>query len=218
MAEKKYQTILYDLDGTLIDHFEAIHRCYAAVQREMGLPEADYEKVRRTVGGSIPVTMERLVGPERAGPAVRLFKEKFPEFMYDGVAWLPGVELLIPAMRKQGYGQAVLTNKDGDPARRVLAHLGAGEWFDLVLGADDTPWRKPQAEFTRAALDRMRAEPAHTCLIGDSPFDYEAARAGGLDCYLVNTGSHTADELEPLGAEGVYPSMVALMTDLGWIE
>jgi hypothetical protein len=63
------KAILYDLDGTLIDHFRAIHRSIAFAQQQLGLPASSYDKVRATVGGGIELTLTRLVGPELAPPA-----------------------------------------------------------------------------------------------------------------------------------------------------
>ncbi|MEM9025627.1 MAG: HAD hydrolase-like protein, partial [Verrucomicrobiota bacterium] len=57
-------TVLFDLDGTLIDHFTTIHRAYAHTQKTLDLPVADYDTVRQKVGGSIHLTMKRLIGED----------------------------------------------------------------------------------------------------------------------------------------------------------
>ena len=59
------QYILFDLDGTLIDHFTTIHKSVAFAQRELSLPQSDYAKVRATVGGSVPITLSKLCGEDK---------------------------------------------------------------------------------------------------------------------------------------------------------
>jgi len=78
------------------------------------------------------------------------------------------------------------------------------------FGAFDTPWLKPDAEFARHALTELNAVANTTCLIGDSPYDVEAALNGGFVCYCVTTGTHDADQLRAAGAAGVYDDLIAL--------
>jgi phosphoglycolate phosphatase len=104
----------------------------------------------------------------------------------------------------------VFTNKTGHFARRIVEHLGWANRFAGVFGAEDTPWRKPEPAFTRHVIDRLGIDPATTLMIGDSPFDIAAARAGGIRVLVVATGSHSLDQLELEDADGVYPDFPAL--------
>jgi phosphoglycolate phosphatase len=82
--------------------------------------------------------------------------------------------------------------------------------LDGVFGAFDTPWLKPDPQFAAHVLRALKAEPSTTCLVGDSPYDVEAARNGGFVCYCVTTGTHDADQLRTAGAAGVYDDLIAL--------
>ncbi|MGF1449867.1 MAG: HAD family hydrolase [Opitutales bacterium] len=188
--------VIFDLDGTLIDHFTTIYRCYCYALEQLNLPPASYAKVRATVGGSVPVTMARLIGPEKAPEAVRHFKECFARTELEGVYPMPGMHWLLDALRASGRVLAVFTNKEGPPSRRILAHLGLREHFATVVGTADTPWRKPEPEATAHVLNVLEAAPEQTVLIGDSPFDIAAAAAGDMAALVVATGSHSLDELQ----------------------
>jgi phosphoglycolate phosphatase len=189
------KAILYDLDGTLIDHFRAIHRSIAFAQQQLGLPASSYDKVRATVGGGIELTLTRLVGPELAPAALPLYRRHFDEIMLQELDPLPGAAWLLEQLHARGLRQAVLTNKIGDSSRILLRHLGWDRWLELILGADDTPWRKPLPEFTRHALEKLAVSPAETLFIGDSTFDIATAHNAGLRCHVVATGSHTRAQL-----------------------
>ena len=189
------ETILYDLDGTLVDHFTTIHRSCAHVAQVLGFAEPSYDKVRTTVGGSVPITLGKLFGPEAVTEGVPLFEDYFQSIIFEDLVVLPGASWILQELHDRGHRQAVFTNKNEGPARAVVDHLGLTRWLDAVVGTGTTPYRKPQPEFTAHAVAAARGAPGDTILIGDSPFDVQAAEAGGLPCHLVATGSHNPQEL-----------------------
>jgi len=216
-TERTFSNVLFDLDGTLVDNFTAIYQAYAYAIGKMGLPPASYEKVRSTVGGSVPVTMERLVGKAHAPQAIELFLERFPQVMFEDLHALPGARWLLPRLRQRGLRLAVFTNKSGGAARAILGHLELTRFFTAIAGTGDTPWRKPQPAFTRHLLDQLGARPEDCILIGDSPFDIATGANAGIPAHVVATGSHSLAQLEAEAnpaPHGVYPSLYALGEEL----
>lgn len=202
---------LFDLDGTLVDNFTAIHVCCAEVAKELGFPEMSYDTVKSAVGGSIAVTMRRLLPPEIGDRAVALYRQKFARRMFEGLYVYEGVEDILKTLRARGVKLAVFTNKDIGATRLILDHTGLTGYFDAVIGTGDTPWRKPDAAFTAHALATLGAKAETTVMIGDSPFDIAAARNGGLRAvYCVTTGSHDAAQLAEHAPDGVHAGMDAL--------
>lgn len=210
-ALTEVDTVLFDLDGTLVDNFTAIHRCAAEVAVELGFPPMTLDAVKRAVGGSITVTMSRLLPAEVGEQAVALYRKKFPAMMFDGMYAYDGVEALVRSLHAKGYKTAVFTNKDADASRKIIERLGFDRHFHKVIGTGESPWRKPEAEFTRHALELLGASPSRTVMIGDSPFDIAAARNGGLrGVYCVTTGSHDAEQLSHDKPDGIFPGMQSL--------
>lgn len=204
-----FDTVLFDLDGTLVDNFVAIHKCYAAVAEELGLPPKTYDDVLHAVGGSIVVTLAKLLPPEHTERAVELYREKFPAMMYDGLTVYPGVDDLLKSLRARGYKLAVYTNKGAHNSRELLAHVNLLGHFDRVFGTVEVPWRKPDPEFTEFVLRELGADAGRTVMIGDSTFDIATARNGKLRAiHCVTTGSHDAAGLAE--ADSVHPDMAAL--------
>ena len=204
------RTVFFDLDGTLIDQFKPIYRSYLHALGQLGLEPVDYETVKGTVGGSVDVTMERLIGPELAPRAVEIFIPYFEGIMFEELVALPGAMEILEALHKQGKRLAVFTNKRGDAARATLEHLEMTPFLDEVLGANDTPWRKPQPEFSRHALEKMNCSAEESCLVGDSPFDLESASVVGMPCHLVATGTHDLAQLTETSADSVHPDLFSL--------
>jgi len=206
-------TVLFDLDGTLLDHFGAIHASHAYMMKQLGLPVPTMAQVRRAVGGGFEVAVKHILGPGNEGllpRAIEIYRDAWAKNMFNGVTLLPGARELLAALKVRGVRCGVFTNKHGPSARDVCQHLGIMPLLDGVFGAFDTPWLKPEREFAEYALKKLGAEPATTCMIGDSPYDVEAARNGGFSCFCVVTGTHDAKELHAAGAAGVYDDLIEL--------
>lgn len=206
-----YKAVLFDLDGTLIDHFRVIFRCYEYALRQLSLEPVTYGQVRAAVGGSIVITFGKLIPEEHVEAAVVHFREEFDRIWHEDIEILPGTEWLLESLHRQGLKLAVFTNKEGDRARRILKHIGLSPRLDGIFGTLDTPWRKPQPEFTRHVLEELGADPQHACMIGDSPYDVDAAAVADMPCYTVATGSHTVGQLqEETESAGVYKDLYEL--------
>lgn len=212
----RWRTFLFDLDGTLIDHLPAIHRCYSYTLPKLGYPAPTYEEVRGAIGGGLPKAMGNFVPAERVDEALAIYRPYWTETMLDGVSVLPGVEVLLRDLKARGCQSAVFTNKHGPSARRLCDHLGLTPWLDDVVGAEDTAWLKPEPEFNDWMLDRLGASADSTALVGDSPYDVAAARAGGWTFYGVTTGTHSESQLRDAGADSVQPDLIAWMREWGF--
>jgi phosphoglycolate phosphatase-like HAD superfamily hydrolase len=204
-----YRTVLFDLDGTLVDAFKTIHRGYCHTLPLLGYPAPTEDEVRRSVGGGLENAMGHFVPPERIAEACRIHVAYTETILTDDPVLYDGASELVGALRARGARVGVLTNKIGDHARRVLAHLGLAPRLDLILGARDCPWRKPSAEFTAEALRRIGSD-GDACLVGDSPFDVMTARNAGIPSLCVTTGTHDGAALRAAGATAVYPGLRVL--------
>lgn len=211
----RFATLLLDLDGTLVDAFTTIHRSYCHVLPQFDRPAPTMAEVRRAVGGGLENAMRHFLPEELIAEAVRRHLAFSDSILLEDVTLLPGALELVRAQHAAGATLAVFTNKRGDHARRVCAHLGVTPFLRGVFGAKDTPWLKPQPEFAAHVLQATGATPAGTLLLGDSPFDVQAAHNGGFACWCVTTGTHTAEQLHAAGADAVFADLPQLHAALG---
>jgi len=201
------QLLLFDMDVTLVDHFQAIYRCHCHAMRQLGLPEPTLAQVRAAVGGGLNVAIARLAGPENVATILPIYEDHWDATSLDDVELLPGARELITAVRSAGGRCAVLTNERGIASREVCDHFGLSPLLSANVGATDTPWLKPARELTEKVLWDLGATAAEAAYVGDSPYDVATARNAGLIFYGVTTGTHTAEELRAAGAVNVCASL-----------
>jgi phosphoglycolate phosphatase len=206
----RFRTVLFDLDGTLIDHFSAIHRCHVYAMRKLGLKEPSLAEVRAAVGGGLDEAIAKLAGRDKVAAALPLFIEHWNATNLDDVTLLPGALELLQRLNTDSVRCAVLTNKRGGAARQVCTHLGLDPFLAGVFGANDTPWIKPDERFMQHALKALGGTVATSVLVGDSPYDLAAARNSGVTFIGVTTGTHSAQELRADGATEVFADLSAV--------
>ena len=105
----------------------------------------------------------------------------------------PGVVPMLERLREAGLSLALLTNKEGAFAHRVLVKLGLSQYFDAIVAGDTLPVKKPHPDTVRHALESLGMTAEDTLYIGDSAVDVRTARAAGVEVWLVRHGY--ADEL-----------------------
>lgn len=205
------RAILFDLDGTLIDQFQAIYNAFSQVIHQMGFPIPDFATVKKAVGGASEMTMGKLIGQENAKEAVALLRPIFEREMLNGLKALPGSSEMLNFCETHNIKAAVLTNKYGPHARVVCEHLQFSQQLNFVMGANDTEWKKPDPRLTNHALEKLQSSKDDTIYVGDSPYDLQTAQNVGMRCALVSTGTHTESELKKDGPVIVEPNLLNLI-------
>jgi len=213
---KKYKGVLFDLDGTLVDNYTAIYNTVCETFAERGLPPPSYDVVFHTVGGSILLTVTKLLKPvgreAEAEEMSRRYLSLFKKHVFDGLKAMKYAPEILGALKAEGLKLACFTNKQQEGADEILARLGLSQYLDAIVATTLHSPRKPEPEFTRTALAALSLDAEDVLGIGDSPYDYKAARAVGADSAIVATGGDSAEFLRsecPL-AIGVYPDFKAL--------
>ncbi len=195
MSNNKIKTILFDLDGTLIDHFGAILKSYLHVYTILGFNLNNFHLTKKSLGHCTPVTLKQLVGDQHLDQAMLLYEDHYAKNLNEDLALIPGVIWLLKHLSLQNYKLAIFTNK---PPRYAINHckiLQIDHFFDHIIGSNEATFKKPEKAFSEYALKQTNSSPATTILIGDSIFDIDAAHAVGMPIYSVTTGTHTKEEL-----------------------
>ena len=170
-----YRFMIVDMDGTLIDQSERLHQCCVDALAKINEPPPALLAFRRAFGSFPEVVDARICPSGKVPAAIKCYEQILAVYATQGVELLPGCREYLTACRNKGTNLALLTNKPGPVARQILRDFGLHEFFKVVVGFGDTIWRKPQPEVMRFVLDRLKAVPGQTCVVGDSPVDVAAA-------------------------------------------
>ena len=213
--------IVFDLDGTLIDGYDAITESLAFAMTRLGKTPFPADRVRGMVGRGLEKLVEDAVGAANAPEGVRLFREHYAEVALDGTRLMPGVEEVLAALAGAGYQMAVASNKPAHFSRKILeANAIAGHFLAVGGPGPETP-AKPDPRMLRDLMKRAGADSESTLVVGDMEIDAEFARAAGCRAVLVPGGSRSREELQhfaasPSGADIV---LLSALTELpAWLR
>lgn len=195
---KQYDTVIFDLDGTLLNTLEDLADAVNAIMRNNDYPERTLDEVRRFVGNGIRRLMEQAV-PE--GLPENTFERVFEEFRtyytehcqiktkaYDGV-----MELLTE-LKSRGYAMAIVSNKN-HAAVCELNDIYFKEDIRVAIGQKEGIRKKPAPDTVLQALKELGKDCASAIYVGDSEVDFMTAENTGMDCVLVTWGFRTLEEL-----------------------
>lgn len=212
------RAIVFDLDGTLIDGYDAIEDALGYAMERMGRPIPSREAVRAMVGHGLERLLAQAVGEEQAEEGVRLFRERFPHVAVPKSHLLPGVPDLLSRLRISGYRLTLASNKPPEFSRRILAAKGVADSFEAIVGPDAVHPPKPHPSMLRELLEVLEASPAETVCVGDMEVDVEFARSAGCRAVVLPTGSRSREYLEAAGADLLIESLEDLPAALSRLD
>jgi phosphoglycolate phosphatase len=193
--------IVFDLDGTLIDGYDAIEEALAHAMKTLGKEPPGRERVREMVGHGLEKLLEQAVGARQAEEGVRLFREYYPEVAISKSRLLPGVPEVLESLARAGYAMSLASNKPLRFSRLILESKNVAGYFCEFAGPDASHAPKPDPAMLRALMAAMGSTPGETICVGDMEVDVEFARAGGCRAIVVPTGSRSREFLETAGAD-----------------
>ena len=209
MIHLKYDLVVFDMDGTILDTLEDLTDSMNHVLTEYGYPSRSIDEIRSFVGNGL-YNLVRLAIP--AGKSEKHIQEVLSSMKdyygeHSNIKTRPydGILELIRALRDKGYQTAVVSNKI-DSGVQALCELHYKGLFDVAIGEKDGIDRKPAPDMVYAALDALGVSKDRAVYVGDSEVDVATARNSGLDMIAVGWGFREPKFLMEQGAEKVYTS------------
>ena len=214
----KYRTILFDLDGTLLNTLEDLQSAVNHTLSGAGYPQRSLEEVRQFVGNGLRNLM-RLSLPagcsdEEINRRTAEMREWYNAHDRERTRPYEGILPLLDALASAGCGVAVVSNKVDEAVKDLCAHYFGGR-VAVAVGETAGLRRKPWPDTVELALRSLRAEKAGAVYVGDSEVDLATARNAGLPCISVSWGFRTEEELLAAGAGPIVRSPKALWELLG---
>ncbi|HXX53143.1 MAG TPA: HAD-IA family hydrolase [Thermodesulfovibrionales bacterium] len=183
--------IIFDLDGTLIDSSVDIMNALNYALQPYNVKPVTVTDTIAMVGEGITRLIEKLVGDKEAevkADVMRRFLGHYSNHILDNTKQYPGVRETLEWLQEGAYKKAVISNKRESLSREVLSGLGLLNYFDVVVGSDTTPERKPSPVPVRVVLSELHVPPCDAVIVGDSSYDVDAGRAAGVLTVAVTYG------------------------------
>lgn len=210
----KYNTILFDLDGTLTDPKEGITKCVAYALRHFDVQAKNLDSLTCYIGPPLAVSFPEYHGisEEDTPTAVAKYRERFSDVGWAENVVYEGIEDLLAALKAAGKKVLVATSKPEVFATRILEHFDLAKYFDLICGAPmHAPKGHGKADVIRDALERAGVtELSEVIMVGDRLHDVEGAHMVGLPCIGVLYGYGDREEMETYHADYIAEDVKAL--------
>lgn len=191
MSDAPFRAVLLDVDGTLVDSNDAHARAWQQALAEHGL-EVDYEEIRRLIGMGGDKVMPQVSGQEVDSDLGTRVAERRRRIFTD--EWMPRLSpfpdaaALVSALKARGYRTVAASSAKRDELMRLLDLAGATPHFDAMTSSDDAGASKPDPDIVLAALEQAGVSAAEAVMIGDTPYDIEAATRAGVAAIAFRCG------------------------------
>lgn len=196
MAER-FDLIVFDWDGTLMDSAGAIVRALQAAARDLGLPAPSDERARYVIGLGLADALRHAVPELPAADYARMVERYRHHYLSKDheLSLFDGVEALIATLAGRGCMLAVATGKSRRGLNRVLDHTGLARYFQATRCADEC-FSKPHPAMLEELMDELCVLPDRTLMVGDTTHDLQMARNAGTAALAVSFGAHPRAALE----------------------
>lgn len=185
-------TVVFDLDGTLVDSAPDIAAAVNALFAELALPAVDLALIRRMIGDGAPVLLERALvhvgAAHKVADLMPRYSVHYAENAVNLTVLYPEVVETLTHLRALGCRLGVCTNKPIGPTRAVIAAFGLGTLIEAVIGGDSLPERKPHPEPLLHVIRALHGTTDSAVLIGDSAVDLACAEAAGVPAIIIPSG------------------------------
>ena len=202
----KYNTYIFDLDGTLLDTLQDLAASVNYALRKHGMPEHSLDDVRRFVGNGVRLLMERAIPDGAQNPdfeaTFATFREHYMHHSLDTTRPYSGIPEVLAELKARGCRLAVVSNKMMAATQELIRHFFP-DTIEVAIGEHEAEGirKKPAPDTVFAALKELGVDKNGAVYVGDSDVDIQTARNSGLPCISVLWGFRDKDFLIQNGAE-----------------
>lgn len=212
-----YTTIIFDLDGTLVNTLPDLTESINYTFKRFNLPEKTPAEIRSALGFGYSGLLERTIPGGTTHPHFNeifyLFKTYYTAHCRLHTQLYPGILSLLDTLEEKGYKLAIVSNKN-ELAVQEIKHFYFDRYNPVVVGERAQLKRKPAPDMVWQALHKLRSHRHESIYIGDSEVDKQTADNAGLDCILVTWGFRDKKQLAPLDPSCLVDSTDEILTFL----
>ena len=199
----RFQAVLFDLDGTLIDSFALITEAFRFAVRTVLKREASDEEVLTRWGEPLRIRLGSIADAEQIPALSDAYTAAYQEHHHRLAAPFPGVQQMLEQVRGLGCRLAVVTSKRRRSTYHDLEAFGLDRYFDAAVTSEDVTLFKPAPEPVAEALRRLGAAQEGTLMVGDAVFDILAGKAAGVHTAAALWGTREREAALDAGPDHV---------------
>lgn len=197
-------TIIFDLDGTLLNTLEDLKDSTNFALNEFGCPQRSIEEVRQFVGNGVRKLIERAIPNGTDNPnceaCLKTFKSHYAQNMYNKTSPYNGIIEMLEKLRANKIKVAVVSNKF-DAAVKELCKKYFGDLIQIAIGESENVRKKPAPDSVLKAIKELNSSVENSIYAGDSDVDVQTAKNTGIDCIGVTWGFRDRELLKSEGAK-----------------
>ena len=182
---KKFDTVLFDFDGTIMNTNEVILRSWQHTFQTIEHRDEDVAKIIKTFGEPLEVTMKKFFPDVPVDEAVEVYRSYHRDNFGDLITVFPGMKNLLRQVKELGEKTGLVTSRLAYTTQQGLEKYDLKDYFDVVVTAEDTKKHKPDPEPVNIALAKLDSRPEQSLMLGDTMFDILCAKNAGVTSVLV---------------------------------
>jgi phosphoglycolate phosphatase len=213
----KYNTIFFDLDGTLSDSARGIIRCLQYSLEKFNIVETEEEKLRHYIGPSLTETYTKIYGMSdaKAVQATAFYRERFEREGIKENVMFEGVNHLLAGLKAQEKTMVLATAKPTEHAKQILEYYQIDHYFTVIAGSNFDGTREHKGEVIEFALSQLENPDVNNILmVGDRQHDILGAKENNLAVIGVGYGYGTLEELAEAKPDKIVTSVAELSKTL----
>ena len=216
MSDERLRAVIFDVDGTLVDSKDVHARSWVEALMEAGYA-VTFDDVRRRIGMGGDNLLPDVIGKSKDSPEGKKVSQRRKEIFQ--TKYLPMVNSFadVPALfrrvQERGLKTAISSSSDPDDLEALLGIAGVKDLVGATTSSSDAKHSKPDPDPIEVALKKTDCSPAQAVMVGDTPYDIEAARKVGVRTIAVRCGGFSDDDLR--GAIAIYDDPADLLAHFG---
>ncbi len=209
-----FDTVIFDLDGTLLDTLDDLADSVNFTLAQAGFPERSRDEVRKSVGNGIKNLIRRVAPEGTPEPELdacdRVFRAHYSKNMQNKTKPYDGIPELLAILKERGVKMAVVSNKYDQAVKGLCGAMFSG-YISVAIGESSAVHRKPAPDSLFEAMRELCSSKENTLYVGDSEIDVRTSKNAGIRCVGVTWGFRDRDVLEAEGADGIVDSPAELL-------
>lgn len=204
--------VIFDLDGTLTDAYEAINKSVNFTLRKLGYQKVSSARIRKAVGWGDEKLLFAFIDAKDINSALAIYRKHHRWSLERYSYLLPYAKELLNRLAERGLMIAIASNRPTEFTNIVLKHLKIKKYFDYVLCADKLRRGKPHPEILLNIIKKLKVSHSEVVYVGDMVIDVETAHKAGVKAIAVSGGSSSIKQIKKAKPFKIIKSLASLET------